>query len=205
MTTQSSTGGLIWVNAQIAFFYHSAAHELGPFWCDGDCRMRTHVLALIMAANIAVPALAQAATTTIPPGWVPPGTNPETGARPGNVIGTGMSLPTSEKAGNISPQDTTSPIAARLPEPSISAYATVRDLLVAARIALVAGHTGEAQEALERAETRTLDRSVPLFQTSTPASDPLVTRISQALHALGDDDVAGALHLVSQAIAQAPA
>lgn len=165
--------------------------------------MRTRVLSLIIAVNIVVPALALAATMTIPPGWVPPGTNPETGARPGNVIGTGMSLPTSENAGNITPRDTRSPIAARLPAPPVNENATARDFLVAARAALVEGHTGQAQEALERAETRRLDRSVPLFQTSVPPSDLLVTKISQALDALGDGDVARASHLVDQAIVQA--
>ncbi len=44
---------------------------------------------------------------------VPPGANPQTGARPGNEIGTGQSLPRSNNAGNIGPQDTQSSIAGR--------------------------------------------------------------------------------------------
>ena len=42
------------------------------------------------------------------------------------------------------------------------------------------GETGEAQEALERAEARALDSAVPLFQTDKPVEDPLVTQIRQA-------------------------
>jgi hypothetical protein len=42
------------------------------------------------------------------------------GARPGNEIGTGQSLPTSNKASNIVPSDTGSVIAPRLPAPPLS-------------------------------------------------------------------------------------
>jgi hypothetical protein len=67
-----------------------------------------------------------------------------------------MSLPMSDKAGNITAADTTSPLAARLPEPLVADNAPIRDFLVAGRNALAAGRTGEAQEALERAQTRAL-------------------------------------------------
>lgn len=155
---------------------------------------------LAAAASLAVPALAQSAAP-VPPGWVPPGANPVTGARPGNDIGTGMSLPTSDQAGNITPQDTASPIAARLPDPQVGDDAAIRDYLLAARGALAAGRSGEAQEALERAETRALDRSVPLFQTSTPSSDPTVARIQQVLQTLGNGDRLEAMRLLEQTIA----
>lgn len=155
---------------------------------------------LALAASLASPALAQTSVTR-PPGWVPPGANPVTGARPGNDIGTGMSMPMSDQAGNITPQDTTSPIAGRLPDPQVGPDASLRDYLMAARNALAAGRTGEAQEALERAETRALDRSVPLFQTSTPSSNPQVERISQVLRTLGNGDRLAAMQLLEQAIA----
>lgn len=155
---------------------------------------------LAIAASLAVPVFAQP-TSTNPPGWVPPGANPVTGARPGNDIGTGMSLPTSDQAGNITPQDTTSPIAARLPEPPVGDNAAIHDYLLAARNALAAGRSGEAQEALEMAETRALDRSVPLFQTSTPIHDPVVEHITQVLHTLGNGDRLEAMRLLEQAIA----
>lgn len=139
-------------------------------------RIRTFLL-LAFAANAALPAFAQA-PNAVSPDWVPPGANPETGARPGNIIGTGMSLPTSNKASNITAQDTTSPIAPRLPNPPVPEGGTSHAFLVAARAALVGDRTGEAQEALEWAETRALDRSVPLFQTSTPLEQPLWWRRS---------------------------
>ena len=119
-------------------------------------------LALLIAALISVvsPAAGQP---------LPPGVDPQTGARPGNEIGTGSSLPFSDRASNITPQDTTSVIAPNLPSPPLGANASVRDFLTAARSALVQGRTGEAQQSLEMAETRALDRSVPLFQTTWQA------------------------------------
>ncbi len=102
----------------------------------------------------------------------PPGTNPATGARPGNVIGTGSSLPRSNRASNITPSDTRSSVAPNLPSPPIGENASPRAYLIAARGALAAGRTGEAQQSLEMAQTRLLDRSVPLFQTNTPPATP---------------------------------
>jgi hypothetical protein len=153
---------------------------------------------LVAATSLAAPAFAQPAAP-VPPGWVPPGANPATGARAGNDIGTGMSLPTSDQAGNITPQDTASPIAARLPDPPVDDNAAIHDYLLAARNALAAGRSGEAQEALERAETRALDRSVPLFQTSTPSRDPVVERITRVLQLIGDGDRLEAMRLLEQA------
>ncbi len=134
------------------------------------------------------------------PGGVPPGANPETGARPGIEIGTGSSLPRSEKAGNISPADTRSILAPNLPTPRVVDGAPPRDYLIAARDALAVGHTGEAQEALERAETRALDRSVPHLQTNAPINDPLVGQIQTALHTLSLGDHARALQQIEAAI-----
>ena len=148
-----------------------------------------------IVAHGAVPALAQ----------VPPGANPVTGARPGNEIGTGMSMPMSDKAGNIGPQDTSSPIATRLPSPDVEENASVHALLLAARAALIANRTGEAQEALEQAETRALDRSVPLLQTGVPSQSPLVAKIRDALHALGTGDRMATAHLLDEAIAASAA
>jgi len=158
------------------------------------------ILSALAAATVLTGASAVAQLGQTPQG-VPPGANPETGARPGNVIGTGMSLPMSDKAGNITPQDTTSLIAGRLPEPPVDDNAAIHDYLLAARNALAEGRSGEAQEALERAETRALDRSVPLFQTSTPSHDPVVDRIRLVLQALGNGDRLEAMRLLEQAIA----
>ena len=77
-------------------------------------------------------ALAQPATPVGPEG-VPPGANPATGARPGNDIGTGMSLPMGNTASNINPTDTRSQIAPNLPSPAIgdgaSAVTSVHNFL----------------------------------------------------------------------------
>ena len=58
------------------------------------------------------------------------------------------------------------------------------DYLRAAQSALQAGRTGETQQALEMAQTRLLDRSVPQAQTNNPSDNPAVTQVSQALKAL---------------------
>ncbi len=53
-------------------------------------------------------------------------------------------------------------IASALPAPAVGEDAPPADLLRAAESALAAGRAGEAQEAMEMAQTRLLDRSVPL-------------------------------------------
>ncbi len=137
------------------------------------------------------------------PGGVPPGANSATGARPGNEIGTGSSLPRSDKSGNISSTDTRSVLAPNLPAPPVADSAPLRDFLVAARAALAAGRTGEAQDALERAETRALDRSVPHLQTNAPSEDPLVEKIQDALHTLSIGDQTHAIQRIDEAISLA--
>ena len=133
----------------------------------------------VLIGMVALPALGQT---------LPPGVDPQTGARPGNEIGTGSSLPLSDKSSNITPGDTRSTIAPNLPSPPVGENAPIRDYLMAARAALFAGRTGEAQQALEMAETRALDRSVPLFQTNVASQDPVVEDIKRALHALSAGD-----------------
>jgi hypothetical protein len=149
-------------------------------------------------------ALAQSNTPLTPQG-VPPGANPATGARPGNEIGTGMSLPMGSNDSNITPSDTRSPIAPNLPSPMVGDNASAPDYLVAARNALAAGRTGEAQQSLEMAQTRMLDRSVPLFQTNTPSANPVVSQISQALQALAAGDRSRSMQLIEAAIPNAQA
>ena len=163
----------------------------------GWLAMRMVVIAVLIGLT-AAPAVAQ-----VPAQSLPPGVNPATGARPGNEIGTGSSLPYSEKAGNISPQDTTSVIAPNLPSPSIGENATVRDYLQAARTALLVGNTGEAQQSLEMAETRALDRSVPLGQTGVPSKNPLVDEIRQALQALSSGDRGSAVRIIESTLPHA--
>ena len=94
-------------------------------------------------------------------------------------------VPVSNKASNVLPDDTRSTIAPALPVPPLSDNASPLDFLNFARDALAHRRTGEAQEALERAEARALDRAVPLFQTDKPVEDPLVTQIRQARNRAG--------------------
>jgi hypothetical protein len=119
---------------------------------------------------------------------VPSGADPATGARPGHQIGVGDSLPRSGKASNIVPADTRSNIAPTLPMATVGDDAASRDYLKAARASLVAGHTGQAQQSLEMAETRVLDRSVRQGETDTPSHSQLVSRIREARHAPGGGD-----------------
>lgn len=140
------------------------------------------------------------------PAPVPPGANPETGARPGNVIGTGMSEPMSNRAANINQSDQPYPrIAPNLPGPPVGDSASPADYLRAAQASLAAGRTGEAQQSLEMAETRLLDRSVPYGQTGTPISNPAIEQISRARQALAAGDRARCMQLINAALPAAEA
>jgi hypothetical protein len=111
--------------------------------------------------------------------------------------------PTSTKASNIDASDTTSTIAPALPSPDLGPGAPPVAFLHAARTALATGRTGEAQQALEMAETRLLDRSTPLFQTNNPSRSPLIQQIGDARRALGSGDRAQSMQLLDKAIAEA--
>jgi len=155
-----------------------------------------HVISrgLIPAALLVLlgaPALAQNAPAT------------PSGARPGNVIGTGQSLPASNKASNTPGSSIRSTIAPNLPSPALGADASPADFIRAARSALAAGKTGEAQQSLEMAQTRALDRSVPMGATNDPSQSPLVKTIGTALHALGTHDRAAAMQAIDAASAEA--
>jgi hypothetical protein len=92
-----------------------------------------------------------------------------------------------------------------LPSPNLSEGAKPSDVLRAAQGALAAGRIGEAQEALEMAQTRMLDRSVTLGQTNNPSDNPTVGQISQALRALAAHDRAGCMQATQEAIGSATA
>jgi hypothetical protein len=143
------------------------------------------IYVLSMMGSLAWPALAQ---------------QNETGARPGNEIGTGMSLPRSDRAGNLDAATTHSALAPNLPAPQNSGG--VRALLMEARQDLAADRSGAAQEALERAETRALDRSVPVGSEHIPAGDPVVSAVSQARAALAAGNMRGAIGIIDAALPQ---
>jgi hypothetical protein len=127
-------------------------------------------------------------------------TDPATGARPGNVIGTGQSLPLSDKASNVTAADTNAVIAPRLPTPSAGDDASPRAFLQAAERALTLGRTGEAQEAIERAESRLLDRDVAPSAAGRPSSQKLVAVVGDARRALAAGDRPGAMRLIMEAL-----
>jgi len=122
------------------------------------------------------------------------------GARPGHEPGSGISYPVSPKASNIDRADSRSLIAPTLPTPALGAKARPADYLNAARYSLATGRTGEAQQALEMAQTRLLDRSVPYKGTNTPSVNPAVSQITEALHALAAGDHARAMQIIDATI-----
>jgi hypothetical protein len=98
-----------------------------------------------------------------------------------------------------------STVLAPLPSPNMAQGERPSDYLRAAQNALVAGRNGEAQQALEMAQTRMLDRSVPLGSTDNPSDNPTNGQIAQARQALGAHDRATCLQLIQAAIASATA
>jgi hypothetical protein len=106
------------------------------------------------------------------------------------------SLPRSNKASNIVPADTNGTTAPTLPAPALNLDAPSRDYLRAARASLAAGHTGQAQQSLEMAETRALGGSDSPAQANLPSGNPKVTEIRDALHALGTGDSARAIQII---------
>lgn len=158
---------------------------------------RLFVAALCLSSTAA---FAQTAAA-VPPGSAPPATNPKVVVRPAAEIRAGMSPPTSEHAANITPADTASVIAAPLPTPPVPYNAPPSAFLADARKALAANRTGEAQEAMERAETRDLPRAIPQSDLGKPIHDPVVDRVQQALYALGDGNPQGAEQQLAQGFA----
>jgi hypothetical protein len=167
--------------------------------------MRNLALSMTVLASLVVTPVFAQTTTPITPQGVPAGANPATGARPGNEIGTGMSLPMGTRASNIDQRDTRSTIAPNLPSPAVGGNASAADYLRAAQSALQSGRTGEAQQAMEMAQTRLLDRSVPQQQTNNPSDNPAISQISQALKALAAGDRAQSMQLIQSAIPTATA
>ncbi len=118
--------------------------------------------------------------------------------------GTGQSGPASMKASNISESDSHSPIAPHFPQPRGGMNAGPQGYLRDADRALAMHHTGEAQQALEMAETRLLDRSTPVNMAGQPSQSPMVQQVSQARRALGAGDIAGARSAIRMALSSAP-
>jgi hypothetical protein len=91
------------------------------------------------------------------------------------------------------------PPLAPLPTPSVGEDAPPAAFIDAALKALAAGRTGEAQEAIERAESRVLTRSVRPSQAGQPSQQPLIQQLTQARLALASGDRLRAATLLEQA------
>ena len=89
-----------------------------------------------------------------------------------------------------------------LATPPVAVNAPPPQFLQAARNAIARGRTGEALEALERAETRVLDRIGTPPRATGPSSNPFVTGIQSARRALQAGDPAGADRIVADLLAR---
>lgn len=87
-----------------------------------------------------------------------------------------------------------------LPRPDIDEDAPPRAFLLAAQAALAQAHFDLAQEALERAESRALIRSVRPSLAGTPSAQPLVGHIAAARRALLAGDRAACLAAIAAAL-----
>ena len=109
--------------------------------------------------------------------------------------------PITRPASNITPYDARSVIAPALPVPPVPSGDPPRAFLFAARVAVQRGHTGEAQEALERAETRLLDRTLPASAAAIPDRQQAIYAVSAACNALAKRDRPAALAAIDSALA----
>jgi WXXGXW repeat (2 copies) len=121
------------------------------------------------------------------------------------LTGVAQAQPVTRPASNITPPDTRlvmAPAAPVLPVPSDDPPSAFLSLSTARRAAAV-GRTGEAREALERAETRLLDRDLPTAAASVPDNQQAVLAISAARRALAVHERQAAITAIDDAIAAA--
>jgi hypothetical protein len=114
--------------------------------------------------------------------------------------GTGESGPASAHASNIDSADTHSTIAPHLPEPKVGENAPPGRYLHDAERALAAHRTGEAQQALEMAETRLLDRSTAPANAASPDQNPAIEQVTAARKALASNNWEGARTAIQTAL-----
>jgi len=152
---------------------------------------------LLLSASILVALSGAALAQSVTDQGVPPGANSETGERPGNPIGTKDSLPRGNAASNINESNEHSRMAPNLPTPRVGDEASADSYLQNARDALMRGRTGEAQEALERAQTRLMENRQ---MTNGRADNAAIQHISDARQALASHDRARAEELIDSAM-----
>jgi hypothetical protein len=157
----------------------------------------------LLFCTLAVPAWAQQSPPLQP--YVPPPSSAPLAPLPGDTADapddkpTGDVRATSNDASNISSADTRSNIAPALPEPN-AAGDTAEAYLMAARTAIQGGRTGEAQEALERAESRALDRDVAPSEANDPDPSAMTRQIGDARQALSVGNPQAALQAIDAAL-----
>ena len=155
--------------------------------------------AALLGMALAVPAIAPAparaqdntALPAAPPAAQAPAGGETTGQTPSAMNKPGQ-MPRAHHqhmgASNIVPSDTHSTLAHALPSSGLGPNASAVDYLRAAQEDLRHHRGGAAQEAMERAETRLLDRSVPQGQGNVPDTAPAIQEIHSARDALGHQD-----------------
>ncbi len=161
--------------------------------------MRPFLPMILMLA--AMPAVAQTVAPVTSAPLTAPGMSPPSGplTRPSSPVG----APTSAAALPPGPAVPLSvapgaPAAApagsvRLPDAGVSEDAKPSAFVETARAAISAGHTGAAMEAIERAESRILSRSVRPSLANDPSSQVMVKQLADARAALAAGDRASAL------------
>lgn len=115
--------------------------------------------------------------------------------------GTGMSGPASSQAANIDSADTRSVIAPHFPQPAGGEDASPARYLHDAEAALSRKHSGEADQALEMAETRLLDRSTAAGTAQQQDSSPAIQQVGEARKAIASRDMKAARAAIHMALA----
>ncbi len=116
------------------------------------------------------------------------------------AAGPAFAAPLDLRASNNAPADARSAVAPALPVPAVALSAPPLSFLEAARRALAGARMGEAQEALERAETRLLDGTAqPVL--AAPSMVRALASTRAARQALANHDRAGAAREIDAAIA----
>jgi len=113
----------------------------------------------------------------------------------------GGTEPLSTVPSNVGAGDTKTLWAPQLPVPAVSTDAAPKLFVQAAQAAIAAGRLGEAQEAIERAESRVLDRSVVPSRAGEASGQSLVRQLAQARQALAGGDRMAALQSLADAAA----
>lgn len=115
------------------------------------------------------------------------------------LVALGLALPLPAQA-QVPPRQDGVPLV-RLPDPPVDDDAPASAFVNAARTAIALGRTGEAMEAIERAESRVLIRSVRPSRAGSPSDQALVRTLAEARAHLRQGQRAEALDKLSEVAA----